>query len=127
MFNYTINEKSVSLSAIEVLNFFQINLKKEVYDNLIEEISNKMNVALEDKPRNEATYLDVWYKMFDRCVRRGCEHLVIDFEDNGLTVQLIPYFDNHKIVKHTIVSLLPKENDSMKVQPIEYAVMHETL
>jgi len=127
MFNYTIDEKSVNLSALEVLNFFQTNLKKEVYDNLIEEISNKLHLALEDKPRNEATYLDVWYKMFERCARRGCEHLVADFEDKGLTVQLIPYFDNHTTVKHAILSLLPRENDSVKVQPIEYAVIHETL
>jgi len=65
--------------------------------------------------------------MFDRCARRGCEHLVADFEDKGLTVQLIPYFDNHTTVKHAILSLLPKARDSVQVQPIEYAVMHETL
>jgi len=127
MLNYTIDEKSVNLTALEVLNFFQTNLKKEVYDILIEDIANKLHLALEDKPRNEATYLDVWYKMFDRCTRRGCEHLVADFEDMGLTVQLIPYFDNHTIVKRAILSLLSKQNDSVKVQPIEYAVMHETL
>jgi len=127
MFNYTIDEKSINLSAMEVLNFFQTNLKREAYDNIIKDISNKIERALDDKPRNEVAYLDVWYKVFDRCTRRGCEHLVADFEDMGLTVQLIPYFDNHEIVKRAILSLLPKGRDSVKVQPIEYAVIHETL
>ena len=58
MYNYTIKEKNnANLSAIEILDMFHANPNKGVYDNLIEDISNKMNFALEDKSRNEATYL----------------------------------------------------------------------
>jgi len=128
MYNYTIKEKNnANLSAIEILDMFHANPNKGVYDNLIEDISNKMNFALEDKSRNEATYLDVWYRIFDRCTKRGCDHLFADFEDMGLTVQLIPYFDNHTVMESAILCLLPKDSDGSNVQPIEYAIMHETL
>jgi len=128
MYNYQIKDKDVNLTALEILAEFQKNPKKDVYETLVQDMADEMLKALGDKPKNEKTYLEILYPMFKpnpRCYR---EHYVWDFEEQGLTVQLIPYHDNDPVVEDVISHcLLPSTRRTPSIQPIEYVIMHEIL
>jgi len=127
MYNYQIKEKCANLPALEVLAEFQKNPKRDIYESLVQDMAGEMLKALGDKPKNEETYSEIISPMFKRNPKCYWVHYLWDFEELGLMVQLIPYFDNNPIVERVVSNLLPSSKTIPRIQPIEYVVMHETL
>jgi len=127
MYNYQIKEKCANLSALEILAEFQKNPKRDVYESLVQDMAGEMLKSLGDKPKNEETYDEIISPMFKRNPKCHWEHYLWDFEELGLIVQLIPYFDNNPVVERVVNNLLPSSKIIPRIQPIEYVVMHETL
>jgi len=127
MYNYQIKEKCANLPALEVLAELQKNPKRDVYESLVQDMAGEMLKALGDKPMNEETYCEIIAPMFKPNPKCHWVHYLWDFEELGLTVQLIPYFDNNPTIERVVNNLLPSSKISPRIQPIEYVVMHETL